>query len=196
MFLIVSNNLTEFDVYNVELFIRNAGLLYFKFLDVNKDSMPEFDVFTKHHIILMYNETKGEPALIHKLKKLYGNDFLKKIHYTTISRPDVFLKNQHSQFQVLETLKPLRAGIRKLEINELPVPVNYLNDIYEHMKVSKIYILKTNQYDLEIRPTELYPTLEQSLTYDEFITLIMSKFLFGTTASNIFQGSISCSPND
>ena len=197
MFLIFSNNLNENEILLLDKLLFSAGITSYNHFCVNKDTLPSRDIADSHIIILVYDKTKSKPTLIKKLEEFYGHDYLglnfvnaikSRDKVIELDRPNTFQKNEALREKNWNIIKSLASYIdrKKLLISALPIKLpEALHDIITKSGPRPVYHFP--DIDLEIRPSEILPSRENSLTYDEFIILVSSRFLFNFDKAEILS---------
>lgn len=162
--------------YLIQLF-REYSIAPYSLLN----DFSEISVFPESVILLVNDITKGESALDKKIKTQFGPDFFQTHkHIYRIERPNTFSSDEAKSIQVKQILniiqkkylKSRKYSLASFNVNNAITTI--LNKIQEN-DLDTTFILDGN---LEVRPNAANPTMKNSVTFDEFATMALLKYVF------------------
>lgn len=176
MYTVLGNKLGSAEYRMLEHILSALRLIPYKIINViNETSDIELD----GNIIAVYSKTKKKNKFEMFLEEKFGADFESRI--TVIDKPSVFMSDPESRASVLSKLKELNSDKRVQTINKGALPEKFPKEFYALLKESEgktVFWLKHKGNKIEIRPNNTNPSTANSFTYEEFLIIVLSKFVF------------------
>lgn len=159
-----------------------AGILPYNVVQVGKEDLPDPDVVKNDIWCLVHDQTKTKSVFIKRLEEVYGKDFLDLDNIQcNIPRPSTFLKETELKITTWNTIKSLRKFLRVRDIYLDKLPQKLPTPVIELLQTGgdrKSYIMEAGDSKLELRNNDAEPSIENSLTYEEFAIILAARYAF------------------
>ncbi len=176
MYTVLGNKLGSAEYRMLEHIFSALRLVPYKIINVtDENSNIELD----GDVIAVYSKTKKKNKFEALLEAKFGTDFESNI--MIIDKPSVFMSNTELRDSVLSKLKELNSNKRIQTINKSALPERFPKEFYALLKESEgktVFWLKHKGNKIEIRPNNTNPSTANSFTYEEFLIIVLSKFVF------------------
>lgn len=182
MFTFFVNNLNVNEILILKRLLMTAGILPYSIVQVGKEDLPDLDTVKDDIWCLVHDVTKSKSVFIKRLEEVYGKDFLDQENIKCIiPRPSTFLKEVELKEETWASLKSLRKFLRVKDVyldklpQKLPAPVI---ELLQTGGDRQSYIMETGDSKLELRNNDAEPSIENSLTYEEFAIILAARYAF------------------
>jgi hypothetical protein len=158
-------------------------------------NLPDKDSASQHDIFWVHDQVKSKAAIVSKVEKIYGKEFIQDKYKPefVIPTPKVYMSSTNLKNELIEKLQEYKAKhfiSSEIDMKFFPPTLEKaLGNLFKKKTKRQVIKLRLKPANivLEIRPEELNPTEDFSLTYEEFIVLIYARQLFEFDKAHFYE---------